>query len=137
MDIKPITLQGVFDAAWQAFIIEEKPPAVAPSGACCYLTEDGRKCAVGLCIPDGHPAQSRTGSAYAMMDAFADLRGDLAHEQVLQINAAQQELHDGLASADRPTTGQWYNEFKTREAREIIYRNFAQRNRLTVPGEAS
>lgn len=33
------------------------PPARSAVTTCRYLTEDGRKCAVGIHIPDGHPAQ--------------------------------------------------------------------------------
>ncbi len=59
MSCEPITLQRVFNLAWQAFIVEGKPPATL-KGQCTYRffrasTEDPTgqelsKCAIGLAL---------------------------------------------------------------------------------------
>lgn len=76
-DFKRITFQDIFDAAWQAFIVEDRPPGVTKDAAgytaCRYLTDDGRKCAVGLVIPDGHPAQKHSGPFENIVTMYPEL----------------------------------------------------------------
>lgn len=40
---------------------------------CMYKTEDGRKCFIGLFIPDGHEAQSLKGDVHALLHEYPDL----------------------------------------------------------------
>lgn len=40
---------------------------------CLYLTDDGNRCAAGVFIPDGHPAQSSTLSISSVLDDHPDL----------------------------------------------------------------
>jgi len=40
---------------------------------CVYLNKDGKKCLVGLFIPDGHEAQKSNGSAHGLLENFPDL----------------------------------------------------------------
>lgn len=52
-----ITTQDVFDSVWNHFIRDKNPAAVdKPYGQdrnyCYYRTDDGRKCSVGVLIPD-------------------------------------------------------------------------------------
>lgn len=79
-----INLQKIFDTAWQAFIIERKPPA-QDGYVCKYKTEDGRRCAIGLSIPDGH--------SYEKLEmSFGDL---LYHEyELIQRNSCDELLFD-------------------------------------------
>ena len=42
-------------------------------GVCEYLTKDGKKCAVGIFIPDGHKAQTMEGSVRDLLHKFKDL----------------------------------------------------------------
>ncbi len=62
-------------------------------GACKYLTEDGRKCAVGIFIPDGHDGQKVEGSVGYLLEICPDLRsGPIGqHRQLL---ARLQNIHD-------------------------------------------
>lgn len=50
-----------------------KGKAVGSSGKCQYLTEDGRKCIIGLFIPDGHPAQESNLGVYDLLLEYKDL----------------------------------------------------------------
>ena len=60
-DREPITLQQVFNRAWQAFIVEGKPPATK-NGQCTYrfsrigdkgpAVRECSKCAIGLALAD-------------------------------------------------------------------------------------
>lgn len=122
---KKITLQDIFNAAWQAFIVEDRPPAATEMGYCRYLTDDGRKCAVGLCIPDGHPAQYCEVSWGSMAEEFPDLWDiDSLH---VDFDFFQRQMHDTLQ-----TNGVWK---KDRRTRADHYRAIATRYNLTIPGE--
>ena len=51
MSYEPISLQRIFNLAWQAFIVERRPPGRGPEG-CQYRTANGNRCAVGLALND-------------------------------------------------------------------------------------
>ena len=40
------------DSVWNHFIAQDKPFAIDSKGLCRLRTEDGRKCAIGIFIPD-------------------------------------------------------------------------------------
>lgn len=127
---KTISLQDIFDAAWQKFIVEDAPPAVSAQGCCSYLTEDGRKCAVGLCIPDGHKAQTIkdigfSGLVHPFPELWAD---DVMGLTFTALDIFQNSLHD----AHTNYTGDWTS---SKENREQAYRKVAQDYGLTIPGE--
>lgn len=42
-------------------------------GLCRYLTADGNKCAIGLFIPDGHPAQLIQADALGLVRTYPSL----------------------------------------------------------------
>ena len=42
-------------------------------GVCKYLTKDGKKCAVGIFIPDGHEAQMMEGIVKDLLHKYKDL----------------------------------------------------------------
>ena len=46
-----LTQQQVFDKVWNYFVVEKHEPATN-CGDCYYRTEEGRKCAIGIFIPD-------------------------------------------------------------------------------------
>lgn len=134
----PMTLQAVFNGAWQAFIVEGKPPAVRrnpdygvpgnkdPEFVCCYRTDDGRACAIGLQIPDGHPSLSSPANALALRRDYPALFGDKDLDPEVW-RQAQRALHDDLQRI-----GQWN---LTLEQRKAAYVRFADKYRLTIPGE--
>lgn len=101
----PITLQDIFNAAWQAFIVEDRPPAANSDGMCSYRTKDGRKCAIGLCIPDNSRLLKRGISAGAFSELVVQDRssdsGPLFSPDVhampqMVLDAFQDDLHDSL-----------------------------------------
>lgn len=48
-----MTQQEMFDKVWQHFVVEGNPPAVDGEGLrCMYRTDDGRRCAFGVLLPD-------------------------------------------------------------------------------------
>lgn len=127
-----ITPQGVLNAAWQAFVIEDRPPAMAANGACKYLTPDGRKCAVGLCIPDGHPGQQCDGAVCDLQRRHPDLfLNDITQEEVHLLGKMQDDLHDALV--DKLNTTEWRQSVNLREE----YLTFAEEHDLTVPQDPS
>jgi hypothetical protein len=131
-DFRPITLQRAFDAAWNAFVLKEGQPAMS-NDECCYLTPDGRKCAIGLLIPDGHPAQKTGGkSALGLSEIYPSLFASTDLKFLAKLNELQGELHDRLAGP----FGGWSYHANTQAKRKAIYRYFAKEHNLTVPGEA-
>lgn len=131
---KKISLQDIFDAAWQAFIVEDRPPAIGYNGACKYLTEDGKKCAVGLVLPDGHPAQGSGCLFNGLVKGYPDLWDDdvLAlcdQNSNRQLAKFQWWLHDNMCNR-----GGWT---QSKPEREAIYRQVAFDYGLTVPGETN
>lgn len=131
--MEPITLQKIFDLAWQKFIVEDALPA-AKYYECSYLLPDGRKCAVGLALPEYHPAQ----------EFFGDF-GDLAHRQhpelfdkriltmpIEDLNYFQKALHDDLAGVDADNNAFW---LKSLEERKEAYRKVAKKFNLSTPGK--
>lgn len=47
------------------------------SKVCVYLTDDGKKCAVGLFIPDDHRGQKFNGDIYELLEEYPELRSHL------------------------------------------------------------
>lgn len=122
-----ITPQSVFNAAWQKFIVEDEEPAAELDEhkfyQCTYLTEDGRKCAIGLCLPEGHPAQNALCSADVLEENFPELFDDPDGK----INDLQLELHDHLMNN---RTGEWRLSKEERKARYI---KVAKEQGLEIP----
>ena len=129
----PITLQDILTAAWQAFIVERRPPACDPiSRNCVYLTEDGRKCAIGLCIPDGHPAQH----SYATFGSLVHAYPGLFDDQIKSLTPderddIQEALHD--THLDYDDGDQW----RDGHIQDMItcYREVARKYNLILPEE--
>lgn len=127
--MEKITAQMVFDLAWQKFIVEQAPPAViydtkCNAYVCCYLTNDGKKCAIGLSIPDGHEIQYSGQNLYGLVDYFPELFDMKDTELIIQCR-----LHDGLINS---FNGKWD---RTLEERKQKYKECAELLNLTIPGE--
>lgn len=134
-----ITLQAVFDAAWEAFIVNNKLPAIE-DGYCSYCTTDGRKCAIGLVLTDKQVAEiSRYGKEHgneksppiddivkAHSDWFDLSCGNDLATAARKFRAAQINLHDYALA---PGT----NKFKAKDELKKVYLEFAENNGLTVP----
>ena len=123
----------VFDAAYKKFVLENNPPATEKNEeggdhfTCRYRTQDGRACAVGLCIPDGHPAQLVDAGVGAkqLADQYPEL-----FEQYIEWDALQYCLHDWMVDND---TGEWAYHSSTKEQRKIRYMQTAKEHGLTIP----
>lgn len=91
--------------------------------ACRYLTADGRKCAVGLFIPDGHEAQGYQGAAEDLLARFEDLHSYMPldgrrdknnpYDSPLQkFQAAHDDLSSSLSVEEqRDVLLRWVEEF--------------------------
>lgn len=68
--------------------------------SCQYLTEDGKKCAVGLFIPEGHAGQNYQGGAILLLERHSDL----ITEMPLRLNdlLLLQRIHD-IGTSSQPT----------------------------------
>jgi hypothetical protein len=121
-----MTLQELFDNAWNAFVVNKQPQAFLDEtkDVCAYHSPDGLKCAIGVSIPDEvyHPDMEGHRIAHNI-DQFPEL-----HELFLgiPINAisALQKTHDLLPSS---------TPFAERIQKKLT--DFAANYNLTIPGE--
>lgn len=130
-----ITFQDIFNAAWEEFIVKDGPPATEKTEygySCRYLTKDGRKCAVGLCLPpdlntkqNNHP--DRDVSFDEIINRYPDLFQPTTRQDAWDF---QYELHDGYVDS---TTGKW--KFG-KEYRKQQYIEVANKFGLTIPEPA-
>ena len=101
-----ITLQQIFDAAWQAFIVEEKPPSMlstSPDSGCAYRGQGGARCAVGLCLPDRTAQVSENKVFSQIVRRYPMLFSvDLQHRTDYELDEFQARLHDRMQEG-----GQW------------------------------
>jgi len=126
-----ITLQRIFDLAWDHFIVGDGMPSVYLDTyeriRCCYAI-DGKKCAVGLALPEESDATANSGS-------FSDLvcdHSELFDHSVLKIcntdlNYFQGCLHDMLVDEH---TGDWR---LSKDERRKEYIKVAEKFNLTIP----
>jgi hypothetical protein len=136
---RKITLQDVFNAAWDAFVVKGNKPAVEGC-YCSYRTKDGRKCAVGLMLTDeqiaeiGRYGEARGGDKSPPIndivrdhsDWFDLSCGKNLDDAASKFRDAQRQLHDDALEFGT-------DEFKSKEELTSIYIEFANSNGLTVP----
>jgi hypothetical protein len=153
-----ITMQKVFDAAWDAFVIKGRSPAVTKEdGICTYRDAKGNRCAVGLVMTDeqidiilqetysshaGSIASVRTiiemhPEWFDVPDGLINLGRLMALDSRFIAYAStfrhlQNELHDGLVKLSKNA-----NEYSAAfpEDLESKYREVATTYNLTIPGE--
>lgn len=124
-----ITLQKIFDLAWNHFIVGDGQPAFDENTGCSYETSDGRKCAVGLALPT--PASGEDGY-YGTFECVVAAYPHLFDQEINAmkanaLNLFQVRLHDGLIDSN---TGEWRY---TKEERQGRYLQVAKDFNLTVP----
>ena len=124
-DFKPITLQHIFNLAVTEFLVNDAPPAVEDE-SCRYITSDGRKCAVGLALPDRHQAQLCRQGFPAIAHDYPELFDKDVHCcSVDGLRYFQSMLHDELQHS-----GKWE---MTKEARARKYKQVAKGFNLNLP----
>lgn len=126
-----ITLQQIFDAAFQAFIIEDRPPCVGSSGACLYHGPDNTHCAVGLVLPP--EITNPEGTFTSLIDQYSEFfEKDLFKMTEEELDNFQQALHDDLCLRDEIGKVQPKWALNTRQ-RLTVYKIIAKAYNLTVP----
>jgi len=125
-----ITLQKIFDLAWDHFIVGDGMPAWSEeTRRCQYLTDDGRKCAVGLALPDGHSSQDAHKGFMDLCQEYPELFAESVHSELNYLDEFQRHLHDQLIEG-----GEWrYSKEDRRQGYLKVARDFG----LTVPGEGN
>lgn len=137
-----ITLQQIFNAAWQKFIIEDAPPAhefdvIDRANKCKYKTRDGRRCAIGLSLPEYllNDSFDQDRSFNKLVEDIPSLFDEKIHElwdnepeAEYRLNDFQLKLHDDLINI----SGGWaYTNDKRREK----YIEAAKEYNLIVPSQ--
>ena len=129
-DFKPVTLQHIFNLAVTEFLVNDAPPAVE-NGTCKYITSDGRKCAVGLALPDKHQAQASYQRFNTLVRGYPELFDKSVHGLSagggfdVPLNDFQVSLHDSLQH-----NGKWCF---TKERRVQKYKEVAKKFNLKLP----
>lgn len=124
--MKPITLQDIWNAGWQKFVIEQAPLAYDHSeGKCFYRTKDDHKCVVGLVLPETDPNYREiikdNCAFYTVVSRYSYLFDDSVFQLMEdECNNFQKCLHDSLTDKSQ-------NERKTK------YLEVAKRYNLTLP----
>lgn len=121
-----ITLQQIFNATWQAFVIEDNPPGINNFGDCAYLTGAGYKCPIGLCLPDGHKAQKSRDKFGVLVQQFPELFDEsVINKGVILLNRFQRQLHDGILVDNK--------FWPPKEKLTALYKQVAEDFNLTIP----
>lgn len=129
-----ITNQMIFNAAWQEFVVKGESPAVKfynnyNECDCCYYTEDGKRCAVGLVLPDEVAKEIYSGISLGNMLGDSAQIGQKYGPLFDKDNCdgeIQGALHDNLINRK---TGEWKKGINLREE----YLEVAKKYNLTVP----
>lgn len=136
--LKRLSLQSIFNKAWQKFVVEKNPPARDPyTGNCAYGTEDGRRCAVGWSFPNVDFLLRAKDGFQAVIQTHPFLFDvDLVYNTKLSdLNGFQASLHDNLCTESEDGEP---SEWKEGIDLEQHYREIAKSFRgLSVPGESA
>ncbi len=116
-----ISNQDIFNAAWQAFIVEKRPLSLNSELDCVYRGSESAKCAIGLCIPDELYDEQMEGGTPEELENKWRIR----FEDVGVACSAQHTLHDQF----RP----FRNTDNLPEQMELTYREFAAYHNLEIP----
>ncbi len=128
-----ITLQHIFNLAWQRFIVEQANPCVKYNNFhgeyhCRYSNGEGGHCAVGLALPKikKEDDQERTFSLLVeLYPEWFDMSIVTMEED--RLRDFQSGLHDGLIN---PKTGTWKLALPYRVEK---YKDIAKQYGLEIP----
>lgn len=124
-----ITLQQIFNKAWTQFIEKNDLPATNDVGLAKYLDHQGRRCAVGLCLPDDHPALHSGRRLSSLVKTYPALFSKQVRlMDPKRLDEFQRCLHDDLVEIGDSNT--WKYDLDNRRQ---IYRNVASMYGLKVP----
>ena len=123
-NVKPITLQELFNIGWKHFVLDNAPLSVNDNGECMYRGKNGAKCFIGLVISDEMAKKYEEVSAETICRDNPSLFDENSISPEILGNA-QYSLHDVFALYD--------GDEDTKEYREEAYRDFAVRYNLTIP----
>jgi len=83
--------QRIFNRVYKHLLTQKERAYDEKYGSCSYLDSEGRKCAVGCLIPDGHPGQDFRGGVEMLFEEYPDLKKKLGNEDFL---VKLQFIHD-------------------------------------------
>lgn len=135
---RKITLQTIFNKAYRHFVLKKGKPCALnhkskisgnPVFQCRYKWR-GRKCAIGLALPEGHPSQKSQCPLDNLVDKWPELFSDdivkLREANNLALARFQSDLHDTHINKD---TLDWKEGVDLKQQ----YLKVAEDFNLTVP----
>ena len=82
--------------------VEKASSSIYKNGErCCYLTKDGKKCGMGIFIPDGHEAQEDENTVIGTLGTYPDLWDYMPSQDGTKLREFQQ-FHDDKLTKDMP-----------------------------------
>lgn len=127
--MKPISLQDIFNAAWQRFVVEQAQPG-HNGRYCAYRGKNDSRCAIGAAIPDELYDPEMEGCQFGgIVGKFPDLfDGQIRGMDSMELDNFQTELHDYLFY-----TGDGHRQYPSPDQVEQAYRRVAATYNLEVP----
>lgn len=128
-----ITLQHIFNLAWQRFIVEQAGPCTVYNEydkqyGCTYSDGEGGHCAVGLALPEELKACDQTRTFPSIVDSYIEwFDVSITTMEESKLRRFQCKLHDDLVNLK---TGTWKLALSQRvEKYKTVARNYG----LEVP----
>lgn len=123
-----ITPQSIFNAAWQRFIIEGRPPCIRRHQ--CAYSHNGNNCAVGAVMTEEQIQKiTEEGLDKNTVEDIIEKHPEWFAGGTEIITDLQYSLHDKLANVEN---GGWRED---KETRELAYREIASMYGLEVPSK--
>lgn len=123
----PITLQEIFNNAWEHFIVKGSPPSVEFVGGvrmCKYRGVNNNCCAIGLSLPDAIVIEGKA-AGYISINFPQFFESGISN---VELSRMQRRLHDLLVNKD----GVWGCDAEEMKKKYI---EVARDYNLTIPGE--
>jgi hypothetical protein len=126
-----ITAQEAFNRVYRHFIHENHPPSIHELGVCRYRMSDGRRCALGLFIPDEQYDPEMEGYvAFDLFEHYPEVLADLL--PLKELLSELQVQHDQAAfNEDDSHTAASHKAF--RETLQRRLETLAAKQQLSIP----
>ena len=89
---------------------------------CSYLTPEGRKCVVGVTIPDGHPGQNARMDSHDLYKTWPELANTIPEGLSPFDMRTLQKAHDDISTGldNYPSPNRWNHELFAAKVEEVI-----------------
>lgn len=93
--MRQYTPQTAFNKIWRHFVRDKNPRAVDSAGVCLYRTDTGRRCAVGIFIPESEYSPDFESKRVTNLFHRLPFRDLFPSKKVKEFMETAQGVHDG------------------------------------------